>query len=507
LAQARVRTELRRARRASRAAWPSGSGGVLPMSGDVRPGGRECELFNDHIFCELRALAQVPDDFVNSGWNLEELTHGGGKGGTLMARIGNSYIVKELSKADHASLLQLTASYGQHVRSGETLLCPMYLHFRDTPSGRSFFAMRNSSGSGPFSALYDLKGCADDKLLEEDGEPIRVVRKRIWNVGMWVSHRNWSKERVLYHEGKRKARTCEIVLPAEQRAWCLKSMARDTEWLAQQRIMDYSLLVAVTAGSSADVSSVGSSGSSASPAGQKPIVYKDEEGQDVAVYLSIIDILQRWTMGKCAARVLKCAEWDQPTIPPAMYARRFHQHFTDHLVELPWHIGGASEPAADAQGPGGAPTGDELVKVDLAPSEATTNAPAVAEQERDLVADCQPRDQLEHEEVVLDTPAAMQAANEAPAKERDLVRDCEPRDQLELEEVVLDTPAAMQAANEAPAKDTVRPAALSKKEPPKNQDKTDIISAGSVESGPSGRAGRDVGGRRGGRGRGKNGSN
>mmetsp|Transcript_12557 Transcript_12557/g.44483 ORF Transcript_12557/g.44483 Transcript_12557/m.44483 type:complete len:430 (+) Transcript_12557:119-1408(+) len=429
------------------------------MSGDVRPGGRECELFNDHIFCELRALAQVPDDFVNSGWNLEELTHGGGKGGTLMARIGDSYIVKELSKSDHASLLQLTASYGQHVRSGDTLLCPMYLHFRDTPSGRSFFAMRNSSGSGPFSALYDLKGCADDKLLEEDGEPIRVVRKRIWNVGMWVSHRNWSKERVLYHEGKRKARTCEIVLPAEQRAWCLKSMARDTEWLAQQRIMDYSLLVAVTAGSSADVSSVCSSGSSASPAVQKPIVYKDEEGQDVAVYLSIIDILQRWTMGKCAARVLKCSEWDQPTIPPAMYARRFHQHFTDHLVELPWHIGGASAPAADAQGPGGAPTGDELVKVDLAPSEATTSAPAVAEQ--DFSKD------LSHND---SAPWQVTSASVDVDQERDLVRDCEPRDQLELEEA-------------------------------------DIISAGSVESGPSGRTGRDVGGRRGGRGRGKNGSN
>jgi len=179
------------------------------------------------------------------------------------------------------------------------------------------------------------------------------------------------------------------------------------------------------------------------------------------VYLSIIDFLQRWTMGKCAARVLKFAEWDQPTIPPAMYARRFHQHFTDHLVELPWHIGGASAPAADAQGPGGAPTGDELVKVDLAPSEATTSAPAVAEQ--DFSKDLSHNDSLPWQA----TSASVDVDQESPQK--------------------LDGTS-----------DRVRPAVSSNKKPPKHNDKTERISAGSVESGPSGRTGRGVGGRGGG---------
>merc|ERR1719253_1952394 len=130
----------------------------MPIS--IRPAGREVELFNDKIFCELRAYAQVPDNCVNEGWDFVELQNGGGKGGTLMAKVGASFIVKELSKGDHKALLAIAGSYGQHVRMGDTLLCPIYMHFRDIASGRYFFVMRNGVGQGPFTALWDLKGCA-----------------------------------------------------------------------------------------------------------------------------------------------------------------------------------------------------------------------------------------------------------------------------------------------------------------------------------------------------------
>ena len=98
------------------------------------------------FFSEIRRAAQVPDDFINAGWQLENLEKGGGKGGTLMARIGHLYIIKELSKGDHASLLEVASSYGQHVRGGDSLITPMYLHFRDIQTNRTFFAMRNSTG-------------------------------------------------------------------------------------------------------------------------------------------------------------------------------------------------------------------------------------------------------------------------------------------------------------------------------------------------------------------------
>ena len=38
-----------------------------------------------------------------------------------------------------------------------------------------------------YSAVYDLKGCADDKTLVLNSEKVSTVHKRIWNVHMWGS--------------------------------------------------------------------------------------------------------------------------------------------------------------------------------------------------------------------------------------------------------------------------------------------------------------------------------
>ncbi|CAJ1342494.1 unnamed protein product [Effrenium voratum] len=210
---------------------------------EIRPAGREVELFNDHCFRLLRQKAQLSDGFINEGWSMASLAGGGGKGGTLMAKVGN-FIVKELSAGDHKTLLQVTDSFGEHLRAGPSLLSPIFLHFRDKETKRCFFAMRNCVGKGPFQALYDLKGCADDKLLEKDGIPVTAVHKRIWNVPMWCSC-TWSQDRRRYYEGKLEARQVDIPLPAEQREAFLLALRRDVSWLAGQNLMDYSLLVAI----------------------------------------------------------------------------------------------------------------------------------------------------------------------------------------------------------------------------------------------------------------------
>lgn len=298
------------------------------MDGSIKPAGRQAELFNDHIFRELRAYAQVPDDFIDTGWSLTDLEKGGGKGGTLMARVGSSYIVKELSAGDHKTLLQITASYAQHVRSGDTLLCPIYVHFRDVSSGRTFFGMRNGIGAGPFKALYDLKGCADDKTIEKDGRPIAAVHKRIWNVGMWCGKAAWSDERRRYFAGKLTARNVDISVTPEQKEAFLHCLRRDTQWLSSQRIMDYSLLVAIKEG----VASSASGGSSPSSLSHRPLVQRGPDGCDIAVHICIIDFLQKWTMGKRVARVLKFAECNKATVPPTIYAERFLRHFELHFV-------------------------------------------------------------------------------------------------------------------------------------------------------------------------------
>eukprot|EP00435_Cladocopium_sp_Y103_P026637 s3619_g6.t1 len=212
----------------------------------IHPAGRNVELFNEMVFSALRSMASVPDDFINDGWDFSTFQHGGGKGGSMMAFVEDKFIIKELSPGDHKSLLELAPAYGRHVNRGiTTLLSPIYLHFRDEESGKFYFAMKNTIGRGPFKACYDLKGCADDKLMEKSGEKVKAVHKRIWNVGMWCGQRNWTEERKRYYAGKLEARSVQIGLLREQRQNLLDALKRDTDFLAGHKLMDYSFLVAI----------------------------------------------------------------------------------------------------------------------------------------------------------------------------------------------------------------------------------------------------------------------
>lgn len=299
--------------------------------GEIRPAGRTVELFNEKVFKTLRAHANVPDTFVNSGWDFDKFEKGGGKGGSLMARIGTSYIVKEMSQGDHKALLEIAGDYGQHVTAGDTLLCPIYLHFRDTESGRHFFAMQNSTGSGPFKALYDLKGCADDKTVEKDGIPVKAVHKRIWNVPLWCGV-GWTPERAHYFAGKVNAREVNIGMTPAQRERFVECLRRDTAWLASKELMDYSLLVAVVEGEAAVEKARACAGTSQGPLACRPLFLRGSDGHAVAIQLCIIDFLQKWTTGKKIARCIKVLEFNKATIPPAPYAARFCRHFEQSAV-------------------------------------------------------------------------------------------------------------------------------------------------------------------------------
>jgi len=271
------------------------------LCNEIRPAGRDAKLFNDKLFKQLRRIASVPDDFVNTGWNLESLESGGGKGGCRMAFLGSEYIVKELSSSDHHTLLSIAASYVEHVRDGDTLLGAILLHFKDTSTGRKFYVMRNVLGSGPFLAKYDLKGCNDDKTLELFGEKVGTPGK-------------WAAARV------------ELVVTEQQHHAVMGKMQRDTQWLASNHLMDYSLIVGVKTGSTGFVEA------SIGQLGRFPLVWGCSDGSEVAVCIGIIDFLQCWSLKKMVARLIKCLECNKATIPPTAYARRFCNHFGEHFI-------------------------------------------------------------------------------------------------------------------------------------------------------------------------------
>lgn len=304
---------------------------ALPQTTQVvRPAGRECQLWNDEFLSRLRKQHGVPDTFLNTHWNMvTDLQDGGGKGGARMAFVKNSgehrWVVKEVSPVDHETLLNITESYVEHVCGRDSLLSPIYLHFKDLISGRNFFAMRNQVGSGPFDAVFDLKACADDKTLHHMGQSVPAVHKRCWYLHLWLGTCFWSQARRTYWEGKRNARKVALDLSKRQREYVLNMVTRDTRWLAAHRLMDYSLLVA---------RKTGPVGFFAADTFHRPFV-NTRDGEDVALYIGIIDFLQVWTLKKNVARGVKCLECEKATIPPVPYSERFRTRFEKRLVALP----------------------------------------------------------------------------------------------------------------------------------------------------------------------------
>jgi hypothetical protein len=293
----------------------------------IRPSGRDVVVFNDDSFGQLRQAAGVPDDFTNEGWSLEELHSGGGKGGCLMYFLGSNFIIKELNSEDHYALDTLAGKYFEHVSSGDSLLAAIYLHFEDLSTSRRFYVMRNVLGDGPFLAKYDLKGCNDDKTVELFGSKIQAARWAISGAGRWCGYAG-PQDMCSYSAGKSAAAKADLVVTEGQREVVLGMIQRDTKWLSSMRLMDYSLIVGVKSGSE----ELATTRDCASSFGSHRFARGCSDGSQVAVCVGIIDFLQRWTLKKSCARVIKCMECNKATIPPAAYAARFSAHFEDRFV-------------------------------------------------------------------------------------------------------------------------------------------------------------------------------
>lgn len=302
---------------------------LVPDDVDISPSHRQVSgLFNERSFRTIRQQEGIPNNFLNDGWSFNDFRPGGGKGGTLMAFIEGRYIVKELSKADHEALLKVTPSYLDHVSSGDSCLAKILLHFQDQETKKFYYVMRNEIGDETsMDFIYDLKGCADDKTIQRNKKKVKVVHKRIWNIAMWGGQCCWSPERVIYFDGKTSARKLKIPIPVASRDKVLKALRRDTEWLATNNLMDYSLLVAVRSGpidSEADAA-----------IGRKPIIYTEPNGTEKAMYLSVIDFLQEWNTSKQIAYYIKAFEKNKATIKPELYAERFYGHFDNAISAAP----------------------------------------------------------------------------------------------------------------------------------------------------------------------------
>jgi len=303
------------------------------------------EVLNDQHFSQLRAAHEVPDGFLegshgSQGLNLDmprsESSHG--KGGHAQFESGcRRYVIKSLSKDDHKTLLRVTGPLIDRMLAENTMLCPIYMHFRDVKTGRCFMAMRNLTEMGRWSAKYDLKGCDDDKTLEVNGKLIRPVRKRFYSPHMWCACM-WSPERWEYYQGKVQARALELGLAGPMRAEVVKQIGSDADWLIRHGIMDYSLLIAIRR-LPPEVANTCCAGTepvspSTTNAGVRRWAMLDKAtGELLVIHMGIIDFLQPWTLSKMAAMYIKSCEINKATVPPPTYGKRFAKHFEERLKD------------------------------------------------------------------------------------------------------------------------------------------------------------------------------
>lgn len=312
----------------------------------IKVAGTEVEVWNDEHFRRLREAHRVPDGFLDNqpgdevhlDFNVPRKESNMGKGGNPqhITRCGQ-FIVKSVSTCDHESLLQVTEAYVQRLLTGESLLCPIYIHFRNPESGVIYVAMRNlAPEQGYWAAKYDLKGCDDDKTLELRGRLIPPVRKRFYRADMWCSC-NWSKERWEYWEGKVRARALKIGLPPRQRDEIVDRIRGDAKWLIEQGLMDYSLFLAIRSIPAGVLPATNGCNIHSNGTGERLLTPQyamlDEKTQVVKVLsLGIIDFLQPWTASKKVAMVIKSLEFNKATVPPRTYGTRFSKHFAERLT-------------------------------------------------------------------------------------------------------------------------------------------------------------------------------
>lgn len=201
----------------------------------INIGGEECTTFDDVEHAKVRAAAGVADDFL-AGFDWQKsLKPGGGKGGNLMGFTADRrYIVKEVNGTDHKMMCALAAAYSEHVLAPEgSLLAHMYAHVQRPSTKRRYLVMNNwlpKVEPDPAKAtlcVYDLKGCADDKLMVDKGADLPAVHKRFSKPLMWCGHLVWTPEREAYYQGKLHARKATFPVTPTARDWLMQRIERD----------------------------------------------------------------------------------------------------------------------------------------------------------------------------------------------------------------------------------------------------------------------------------------
>ena len=206
--------------------------GAMPAS----IGGEEVELLNDSHFEKIRNACGVKlSDLTPDLFKFTSLEKGGGKGGSLMQFTNDGrLLVKQLSGDDHKSLELHFAGYCTRVveDGGESVIARFFFHFKRPADNKHYVVMNSLFPSESLDTVWDLKGCADDKIMREHGKSVAQVHKRWFMLHWLVSEATCGcllpLERREYKAGKTRARTEKFALNPEDFSAFMKSVRKDS---------------------------------------------------------------------------------------------------------------------------------------------------------------------------------------------------------------------------------------------------------------------------------------
>jgi len=311
--------------------------------------------YSDASFSRLRKKFRVSENFLKDNVDFNAKRDMGGKGGSKhVYSFDSKYILKTVTPADQATLLNISRDYADHVLNGKSMLARILLHFHY--NGQDWIAMNNwlpKENMTQFDDVYDIKGCDDDKKLVSTHEKVPIRRKRWYYMPYrWPFYSKATlDERYEYKQGKAEARRLHLPVSRRQKNLLMRVLTRDVEFLERHRLMDYSLVVGVKRNGKA-IPIFSNPHTKFGNRGLKVEVGSTHNEEKKTYHIGIIDFLQVWNLKKRVAKMIKFREPNKSTMPPGFYAQRFlnktNQLFQDDRDRRRERAAAAAEAAAAA---------------------------------------------------------------------------------------------------------------------------------------------------------------
>ncbi|KAI9140624.1 hypothetical protein BKA69DRAFT_499505 [Paraphysoderma sedebokerense] len=274
----------------------------------------EFKQYSPAVFHRIRKQFGVSDNQL-ARWidtTLYELPSPGKSGDLFL--FSENCIIKTIHATEKRQLLKMLPDYSTHYQDNpDSLLIRYYGLYRVKSSKRKIYvvAMNNFlPQNGNLSAIFDLKGSTVGREVpsEIQNDPT-VVCKDL----------NWSAMKRRLH------------LDPERKNVFLSQMQKDLEFLAKQKVMDYSLLVGISRNIPDECNKNSNTSST------EGLFYRENggfrssstlhSGPEEIYFLGIIDILTKYTLSKKVETFWKGFQYDKKfisSVNPKFYSKRFY---------------------------------------------------------------------------------------------------------------------------------------------------------------------------------------